>query len=491
MKLLLWVILFSISSQAREVTFEWEPFEDALGYEVQISKDEEFQNVVSKKRTKKASATLSLKIGSYYYRVRAFDKAKRPGYWSKGQSVKITAYAPELILPEVNREFKYYEIAPKIKFEWKPEKGRAAEKYRVLIQKINGEKVAEEISDLASIEIRKMTQGDFQWRVQSIHGNYTSPYSKPRTFKVVQLPLTPPVLKSPIKAEAVPAYRPAKLHWERDTHTNYADLFLTGQRDIKKQNLPDDVQYTIDYMEPGEYRWTVTTKEGKTTPGVTANAESFEVRPDILSKGNTYISMGLGYSTLNVQDSEIHKYQHGSFTKDFRGRHYITKSTGVGVRMQQYHMSRGPSDVTGNSWMGVVLARFGDTGFTQDFYLGIADRDMVIFNGNNDYFNSRIFGGVFGTNIWATLKKDWKVLFDAHYFKPMDHLEGAYNFEGDHYEVELGASFNFYYQFWLTYRLRWEKTLYYVRPKGTPVNQALTHVESRLEPFHLSLGWEY
>ena len=38
--------------------------------------------------------------------------------------------------------------------------------------------------------------------------------------------------------------------------------------------------------EPGEYKWYVTTKEAKNTPGVTSDTWDFEIRDDVLSRGN-------------------------------------------------------------------------------------------------------------------------------------------------------------------------------------------------------------
>jgi len=300
LNLLLIFNLYGTASLAREVELSWAPMAQATKYEIQIDSEISFSKPAVSDQSVKAAYTVNLDTGAYFFRVRVVDIKNRPGRWSKPTPLIVTAYAPELVAPENAYETSYYEIYPSLEFSWKPVTGKS-NSYEILIYKTTGEKIIEGNASDTTFKTDKISEGDYLWKVRTVSGkDLISSYSEPRRLVITKKNLTPPTLISPEKNGITPAYREVPFSWTKDPNAHFTDLNyekVTGRDAAKpfKKKISDlsGTTYVADYEEPGEYKWSVTTKEGKDTPGVSSPTYDFEVRDDVITRGNYELEFSL------------------------------------------------------------------------------------------------------------------------------------------------------------------------------------------------------
>ena len=498
--------VFSFTAAAREVEFSWKPFDGALKYEIQVSSDEGFTKILMTSTVDKPEYSAQLGIGHYFYRVRVIDQRNKPGKWTASQSVAVSPYAPELIEPKNSFQTSYYEIQPPLEFKWKPVEGNP--EYEILISKVSGQKVLEEKTSSTEFKTDKVPDGDYTWKVRAVNQKiYLSEYSDTRRFTIVKNPLTAPVLVEPAKDGMAAAYRSVKFEWTQDPHTHFTDLNLekvkgnAGDKPFKTkiQNISGST-YTADYEEPGSFLWSVTTKEGKDTPGISSEVFPFEVRNDVIARGNYELEFSLSpASDLYATNSSLQTNGNGfvassaSSTGNFVGfsaGYYFWQSLGIFAATRTAEVGvvnfNAPQQVTDIN----LRLRFGAKGFNQEFIYGYRLMDLVEAESSpaaqtTDFTTS---GPLIGTRITATVADNWKAQLFAYYYKPLSDVQGISNLTADVYG---GVKWNFMYQFWLGYRFSFDRVnASFIQPgQGPGVNSGWTMY--RTEPFYFSISFEH
>jgi hypothetical protein len=507
--LILFCLLICIKVYAREVEFSWAPMPQALKYEIQVSKTAKFEKILATQVLEKPTYVTKLDVGRYFYRVRVIDIKGRPGKWSAAATVLIDPYSPELISPENGFETSYFEILPIVKFEWKTPQDKMS--YEILIAKATGEKVLELKVNNPEYTTQKLPEGDYTWKVRTVTENISSGYTEPRRFNIKKKELQPPRLITP-EAEGVAAsYRAVNFTWEQDPNTHFTDITyekiksytVDGKLTKNKHENLTGTAFKDPYQEPGLYKWWVTTKEAKNTPGVSSEIQNFELRGDVLSAGNYELEFSMSYAdelytttsarqTLGLTQVSQQTQSSGMFV-GFLGGYYVFESLGFFISQRTAKMSvENFSDLLSETDFQ-LRCRFGSRGFSQEFILGYRMMDLIEAE-NSPVITSTAFttyGGLLGTRISASLSPVLKTQFNIFYFKPTSNIQSINGLVADVYGGSLGLKWNFMYQFWLGYRFSMERIVGSFQTPGQPPSQSAAWTQYRTEPIFISIGFEH
>ncbi|MCC6277192.1 MAG: hypothetical protein IT289_04675 [Oligoflexia bacterium] len=507
---LLTFILLNISTaHAREVEFSWAPMEGATKYEIQIDDNGGFQKPRVSMQTEKPLISTNLEVGKYFYRVRVIPNQGRPGKWSKPAEVLVSPYAPELEEPQESFETSYFEILPKINFKWKTP-GKELE-YEILITRATGQKILEERTKEPTFVTEKLEEGDYHWMVRAVSNKtLASTYTPHRFFRIVKKPLAKPKLILPPQDGMSAAYRPIDFKWEKDPNTHFTDLYLEkltgrqGEKPYKKKidNLTKS-EFQAPYAEPGKYRWSVITKEGKDTPGVKSEIADFEVRDDVMSAGNYELEFSTSYvddlytttssrqtagaSRISQQSSAISQFygfSAGYYLFQSLGFYFSTRTGRTSV--ENYGDLSQETDLT-------LRLRFGSKGFNQEFWFGYRIMDIIAVEKDPALLTTNFStnGGLVGTRMNATVADGWKAFLTAYYFKPTADIYGHSGLVADVYGGSLGVKWNFAYQFWVGYRFGMSRVTGIYTTPGQPTNVNSQWTQYRLEPAYFSISFEH
>ena len=307
-----------------------------------------------------------------------------------------------------------------------------------------------------------------------------------------------------------PAYRPLEFAWIKDPNTKFTDLYyekLSGRASSKpfKKKISDltDTKYIADYEEPGDYKWSVITREGKDTPGIASTANAFEVRDDVLTRGNYELEFSVSptgdlYTTSSQRQTGStppiaqQSSSTGTFV-GFLGGYWFLEN--LGAYLSTRTGTFGVENLTGalqETDLSLRL-RFGSKGFTQEFWLGYRIMDVIEAE-NTPTVETTDFttvGPLIGTRVIPTIRPGLKLIFDAYYYKPMSNVEGISGLTADIFGGALGIKWNFMYQIWLGYRFRFDRVnAVFVTPGQAPVVNA-GWTMYRTEPFFISLSFEH
>jgi hypothetical protein len=499
------MIAFFIShaALAREVELSWEPFENALGYQVQVSKKSDFKTPLLQKNLKDPGLTTELEIGSYFYRVRAIDKDKQPGFWSEPMKFEVTPYPPELRLPKSESYYSFFEIPPKIEFEWKPVDG--APEYEIFIYRTTGKKALEKRTKDLKLVVDSLTEGEYMWKMRTIHrGVFESPYGEPRRFNIEKKELQPPTLKAPNQGEKKPAYRDVELEWKKDEVAKFTDLAVSYKSDETAEVIRLDppknregTSWLLESAEPGLYKWRVKTKEGQDTKGVDSTVGEFEVRKDMIADDNWGFSYGLGYFTKSYEASST-KLTNGSGQFDASGfgsrvSAFNYLSQGVGFQIDGWHadLKQAEWSLAESGFHLSLRLRFGTPGFNQQFFFGFRQMNEyeILTSPSNAYNLHTTNGAIVGTTMSGSFAKRFRIALTAAYFKPLSTQERIGETVGDVYEGELGLHYNLRYRFWLGFSTLYQKSVYRNQTKDVPAAGRSSWESSRITPT-LVLGFE-
>lgn len=509
MKIFLITLLFAVSGQAREVEFSWAPMPTAMKYEIQVAMTPKFEKVVTQSQMDKPNFVMNTQVGRYYYRVRAIDLKGHPGRWSQPATVLVEPYAPELIAPAANYETQYFEVLPEIEFQWKSAQEQM--NYEILISKASGQKVLEQSTKDFNFKTTKLPEGEYTWKVRSAANQISSVYTEARKFTIVKKPLKPPKLIKPTKDGLTAAYRPVDFEWEQDPATKYTDFFLektkstspdgkifkTKLLNLKKANHQDP------YEEPGEYKWWVVTKEATNTPGVASDVQNFELRNDVLTKGNYELEFSLSpvndlYTTTSARQnggtSLVAQQSTGTGTfVGFHAGYYLTESIGLFMSQRTARMDVENFSGLFNETDFQFRLRFGSKGFNQEFILGYRLMDQLEAENTPAVMTTNVteVGGLFGTRLTATIIPAIRTQFSIFYYKPLINIDGISNWVSDTYGGSLVVKWNFMYQFWLGYRFSMERINNSFTTPGQAPSVTSSWTQYRLEPLFFSLSFEH
>ncbi len=503
------IVLFATETFARDVEFSWAPMAGAIKYEIQVSKSQKFEVIAAQGATDKPAYSAPIDIGRYYYRVRVIDIKGHPGKWSTLGALLVDPYAPELLTPAAGFETSYYEVAPTIDFTWKTNMRNSA--YEILISKSSGEKVLESPSKELKFKTATLPEGEYIWKVRSVANEVTSDYSTSRAFTVIKKPFTAPVLIKPTKDGLSAAYRSVPFEWQKDSHAHFTDvhyektesytsekkLFSKTEKDLDKDTFMDE------YEEPGQYKWWVVTKEAKNTPGLASDSQNFEVRNDVISKGNYELEFSLSpfndlYTTSSARQtsgtSQISQQSSASSTFiGFLGGYYFFESMGIFLAERTASMSVETFNDTVSETDLQLRLRFGSKGFNQELIAGYRIMDLLEVENSPSSESTSISasGPLIGSRVTVSLSAALKLQGQLFYFKPIGNVEGMSGWVTDVYGGFAAVKWNFMNQFYLGYRFQMERiNSSFNTPQKAP-NVTSSWTQYRLEPFYLSISFEH
>jgi hypothetical protein len=210
------------SLPTRKATITWRAVKDAVRYEFELSATPEMEKLVHEKTYQETQTTLSLKPGTYYFRVRGLDKTDSPGPWSDVQGFVVNPAPPELLAPPND----FVQRAPVkgegIVFTWKP--------------LLKGTSYVFELSDSNGVLIKRSVNrpsftwlpkepGNYRWRV-GFEAQSGEEWGKPRAL-TVGTEAFPKVVVAPPPAPPVAAPRVTGL--EDDTGARAPEWWLIGR----------------------------------------------------------------------------------------------------------------------------------------------------------------------------------------------------------------------------------------------------------------------
>lgn len=213
------------------VSFEWNPSLGATGYEIQIAKDKDFQQMIFDGETQTIAnhqSKLLEYFTEYYWRVRAKDDYGQSD-WSTPWKFITVIQAPVLTYPYDNEE----DLKTTILFSWEPYSKATAYHFQIATDR-NFNSIVKEFNNLDSNSVR-LTGLDFFktyfWRARIKVNNYDGLWSSYRTFTTG---LAKPELSYPLNnAKNVPL--DVNLTWKRVSGSKYYKLLIA--KDINFQNL--------------------------------------------------------------------------------------------------------------------------------------------------------------------------------------------------------------------------------------------------------------
>ncbi len=512
------VLFFSLSSFGREVSFSWEPMEGAVGYEIQVSKTEDFTKPFLNQKLQTPSFSSGMEPGRYFYRVRVIDQKQHPGKWSNSAPVTVASQAPELTQPASGYETSYYEHQPDIDFGWKSVDLTSV--YEIVIIDGAGTEVLRTTTDKPSYK-GNLPSGEYQWQVRSMGKSpipgregsveeVPSDYSKYWKFKIVKNNLDKPVLKTPLDGAKLTNHSPIDFSWNQDSHAHFADLNIEELDVQKPANLKFDkikdkeIKKTIE--KPGHYRWSITAKEEEATPGVTSETREFHVLEDPLFAGNYELELNMSYGrdVYNTNSSlQVQTPQQINQTSLAYGMHYglslgyyVFRGFGFFVAAREAPMATETLNTTQKELDAQMRFRFGANGFFQEFWFGYRQMDIIEAENTptSQAFDLATTGPLFGTRIGIDFPYKLKLVGTGYYYKPLNFSSPQLTTLGptnaDVFGGSVGVKWNFYGQWWLGYRYALE---YINGQMGLPLTPPYVNSSwgmTRAEPFYLSISFE-
>ena len=257
------VLLTSLPAQSKEferaVNLEFEPVEEATGYDVRIQR-------ILPSGKKKAPVTFNLKkpvwdatvnYGKYELSLRAYDDRGVPGDWSEAMEFVVTPPPPSLLTPKANQKIKSaQEYRYKVPFQWQPMPGAGS--YELIVTDTsNGESKTYPVENASRYDVDLDVAKTYKWKVisllpEGIKGD--SPETE-QSFELIGKALESPDVDEP------PSKFPQKITWDAPDHADsytYALYFkkkngkwrrVESKKGIKEPQIPFNLAYPT-----GEYQ---------------------------------------------------------------------------------------------------------------------------------------------------------------------------------------------------------------------------------------------
>lgn len=511
------LLTLSISVQAREVSFSWEPMDGAQQYEIQLSASEDFTTPLKVQKLDSPAFSATLDPGKYFYRVRVIDKANHPGKWSNVAPVIVAPPAPDLIKPDSGYETSYYEHRPEIEFGWKAVD--LTTMYEIVVKDSTGTEVVRTTLDKTTLK-QSLPGGEYQWQVRSVGkspipgrnsaADIPSEFSKPWTFKIKKNELDKPVLKTPADKAKVSNHDPIDFTWSQDSHSHFADLKIEELNTDKGENyiFPKlkDQSYKKTIEKGGTYRWSVLAKEDADTPGVSSETREFQVVEDPLFAGNYELELNMSYgtdtylTTSSLQTMTSSSIEQQSFSAGMHyglsAGYYVFRSLGFFVSAREAPVTVESLSTAQKELDGQLRLRFGANGFFQEFWFGYRSMDIIEAENNptSQAMDISTTGPLGGTRISVEINPRLKIQGTGYYYKPLSYSSAQQAnlgpFNADVMGGSFGVKWNFKGRWWLGYRYAIERVnAQLTAPLSPPYDNASWGL-FRNEPVYLSISYE-
>jgi hypothetical protein len=221
----------------RKVKITWREVKDAVKYELQLSHQAEMDPLVEQKSYTETSVFLQLKPGTYYFRVRGFDKADAPGPWSDVEGFVVNPTTPQLLFPADKQAVT--ELLPEegLTLKWAP--GLKGTRYMIQVADKKG-MVLKRWVDGTELQWKPAAPGEYRWRIgfesAAGVGEQWGPVSRftvaPSAFPPPPKPVVaqlPPEKVGEAKAQTVEAERSYDERYAPEPEERPAEWFVIGR----------------------------------------------------------------------------------------------------------------------------------------------------------------------------------------------------------------------------------------------------------------------
>jgi hypothetical protein len=147
---------------SRKARIEWKKISGARRYEIEIAVNPRMDPLVLKKESESNRLEITVKPGSYFFRVRAFDAEKLPGAWSPVEGFVVNPHAPKLIYPRRGERIAKLSHNGSLVFNWSA--GLKNTQYRLEVFDRQGTLLSRKSGD-NSLEWQPLDAGPFEVRV--------------------------------------------------------------------------------------------------------------------------------------------------------------------------------------------------------------------------------------------------------------------------------------------------------------------------------------
>lgn len=254
--------------------FQWEEVVGANAYEIEISKDEEFKQIVEEQSVKNTTYKWrNVKVGDYYWRVGAKQGSQTRGPKSLPARLKVGLESP-ILDQQIKRTYRaknpsdFLKMGPPIGFQWKSLP--MTEKYKLLISEEGTDQpLVEKILDNPEAQIDLQKPGRYEVRVAALdgQGRQISPYSEPSKLLFEKIyEFKRPQILFPADGTTVVTFGTGRtesmiLDWRQvEGAKNYRIQFSKGAdfQTLLLDKLVDDDQYFVsDIIPQGLTFWRV------------------------------------------------------------------------------------------------------------------------------------------------------------------------------------------------------------------------------------------
>lgn len=149
-------------AHAKKAVVEWKAIKGAVEYELEIQND---GKIVATKKSDDLNWKGDLPPGFYLYKIRGYDKVKRPGLWSEARPLILMPEAPVSQQPPDGQTLSFYSPTASIVLKWEAVKG--VSKYNVLVKR-GASPVHKGVVPGTSLELKNMVPGEYSWTISAI-----------------------------------------------------------------------------------------------------------------------------------------------------------------------------------------------------------------------------------------------------------------------------------------------------------------------------------
>ncbi|MCB0405027.1 MAG: FecR domain-containing protein [Bdellovibrionales bacterium] len=240
-------------------TIKWGKVEGAVAYLLELSRDESFEVLVTKKTL--ASPVFEwtgASPGRYYMRIATIDQYKRKGPYSNVSTVLVRPNPPELLLPQL--KLAVSEEKKATLFSWSPVENSSEYEIQIAKDKSFSSVVEEEKTSRSKFEFFLEESGNYFWRVRALGPNGLDTHfseSRPLAYTYAYIPRS--------EQRAGPVVTP--LRWSRTRNARAYRLQISKDPDFSRPLVIKTTRRNSASvpLEPGEYYWRVgpVPKKGK------------------------------------------------------------------------------------------------------------------------------------------------------------------------------------------------------------------------------------
>lgn len=286
----------------------WQPSSDTqsgvVGYQVQISRDANFNNIVCWINSTSNFTQQSLSEGEYFWRVRAIDATNNPSNWSIIAKFGIDTTPPPAPQPLYPQNSSVLPEVRQLRWSVCVDNLSGVKGYEVVLandSSFSNVLLSANISNTTLNITITLSEGDYYWKVRAIDfANNVGPWSSVFTFTILSNVLPSPTLNSPLNASW---YNVSKVvfDWsdisgmikEYEIQIDRSLSFSSPQKYfVASSNL------TLYNLTEGRYYWRVRGIDVNNIPGMWSDVWCFGI--DLTKPYQVHLISPLNSSLMNV-----------------------------------------------------------------------------------------------------------------------------------------------------------------------------------------------